>query len=1173
MRLRRIKLAGFKSFVDPTTINLPPGIIGVVGPNGCGKSNIIDAVRWVMGEISARHLRGDSMADVVFNGSTSRRPVGQASVELVFDNADGRLGGPYASYSEIAIRRQVVRDGQSSYYLNGARCRRRDVVGIFLGTGLGPRSYAIIEQGMISRLIEARPDELREFLEEAAGISKYKERRRETETRLRHAQQNLERLDDVRAELEKQLASLKRQADTAEKYKRLKQEQRHADAMLLVLRWRALDQQASSLAHDLRAEENRFEATVAEQRALDAELEEVRSAQASTTEEFNAVYRQVSDTRAAIARREENIAHQKGRQRELSQNLQTEESLLREALGHLRVDEDRTRVIAESLQQIEPHLENLESLAARAKAKHAEHEQTVRQWQLEWERLSEQVADRMQKAQGRRTQIEHVEERLVEAHKRIRGLEGEYASLHPEMIEDSIGTSEARLLDRVQALTQVQKTALRKQLAIRDWRDRMSEVSSALHAARESLQENRGRLASLSALQQEALGKKPGGGMQWLERRGFSERPRLAERLQAAPGWERALEIVLGPYLEAVCVVGQGGFQGELAQLKEGALSLFDQALERQSKAGNDGRRWCKLAEKVVAPWSLDDVLDRVYVADCLDDALQRRPSLGIGESMVTPAGEWVGGTWVRVVRGKNGVDGVLAREREIRALSERADELDQEVADWTTELAAAQRALAALEQDYSALQTDLAAIHREQATLVSKIESERKERDRVQTRLRAIANELDELRTRAARDEEQLRAGRVALQRITDELAALHQQRDELQTRKKEQLPLIERARERWQQQQDDAYGARLRAASLRTELNSLEQGRMRNQAQVTRLQGRCDELSQALADADAPLRESTAALDESLATQGILEGRLVHARELMERAETSAQALEQQRQTLEGRLQRTRAALEQRRMAFQESRVRRDTVAEQVIAAGNDLTTMIAELPKDATEEVWSATRDALVRRIERLGSINLAAIDELQQLAERGRYLDAQHTDLVQALTTLKDAIQKIDRETRSRFQNTFERVNSHFSDLFGRLFGGGHAYLEMMGGDVLDTGVSIMARPPGKRNSTIHLLSGGEKALTAVALVFAIFELNPAPFCLLDEVDAPLDDANVGRFCDLVKEMSERLQLLIVTHNKTSMETSQHLVGVTMKEPGVSRLVAVDVEEAVRLAAIG
>ncbi|MFZ0254735.1 MAG: chromosome segregation protein SMC [Gammaproteobacteria bacterium] len=1172
MRLRRIKLAGFKSFVDPTHINLPPGIIGIVGPNGCGKSNVIDAVRWVMGEISARHLRGDSMADVVFNGSTSRRPVGQASVELVFDNSDGRLGGEYATYAEIALRRQVVRDGQSSYYLNGTRCRRRDVVGIFLGTGLGPRSYAIIEQGMISRLIEARPEELREFLEEAAGISKYKERRRETETRLRHCRQNLERLNDVRAELEKQLTNLKRQAAVAEKYKRLRQEQRQADAVLLVLRWRALAEEATRQAEDLRAEENGFEAMVAEQRAIEAELEQMRSAQISTTDEFNAAYRQVLDAGAEIARREENIAHQKTRRKELSQSLHSEEALLSEALTHLHSDEGRMRAIGESLQEIEPQLENLESLAARAKAEHAEQEQTVRRWQVAWERLSEQVADSMQKAHVQRTQIEHVEERLLEVHKRVHRLEEERASLHPETLEDSIRALHARLGDRAQALMQVKKTAARQQTAIRDLRERMSEVSLALHAAQARLQESRGRLASLSVLQQEALGKKPGEVMQWLEERALSELPRLAERLQAAPGWERALEIALGPHLEAVCVVGQERFQGDLAQLKEGALTLFDSALTQESNADGHGQSWCKLVEKIAAPWPLDDVLDGIYVADCLEDAFQRRASLGPGESMVTPAGEWVGGSWVRVVRGKDGADGILAREQEIRGLMAGSAELDQEVNDWSAELAAAQRALAALEQEYAALQTELAETHREQATLASKLESERKELDRTRARLQAIVDELDELRMRTVSDAEQLRSGRLSLQSMTDALEALHHERDALETRRKEQLPLIEKARERWQQQQDDAYGARLRAASLRTELKSLEQGRLRNQEQVTRLQARYEELSQTLADTEAPLQESATEIDQWLATQRRLDEHLGQAREQMERSEARVQELEQQRQTLEGRLQTTRAALEQRRMTFQEVRVRGDTVAEQVAAAGYDLAAMITELPKDATEDVWSANRDALARRIERLGSINLAAIDELEQQSERGRYLDAQHADLVEALTTLQDAIHKIDQESRTRFEDTFERVNSHFSALFERLFGGGHAYLEMTGSDVLDTGVSIMARPPGKRNSTIHLLSGGEKALTAVALVFAIFELNPAPFCLLDEVDAPLDDANVGRFCDLVKEMSERLQLLIVTHNKTSMETSEHLVGVTMKEPGVSRLVAVDVEEAVRLAAM-
>lgn len=1172
MRLRRIKVAGFKSFVDPTTITLPPGIIGIVGPNGCGKSNVIDAVRWVMGEISAKHLRGDSMADVVFNGSTSRKLVGQASVELIFDNSDGRLGGQYAAYGEIAVRRQVVRDGPSSYYLNGTRCRRRDVVSIFLGTGLGPRSYAIIEQGMISRLIEARPEELREFLEEAAGISKYKERRRETETRLRHCQENLDRLNDLRGELDKQLASLKRQVTIAEKYRGLKQEQRHMETALLVLRWRALEEAAMRQAAELQAQENSCQAALAEKRRLENSLEKARVRQAQTTEAFNVSYRQVVDIGSEIARCEENIAHLKARRYELSESFRSEEALLAEVQDHVGSQQQRLEDIAQNLRQLEPELAGCEASAAQTKNELAEHEQVVQGQQAEWERVSAQLAEATRNVHVQRTQIEHIEQRLMGARKRLGRLQEERAMLHPDALQEEIDALQDQLADRIQVLAGRRKLLDQKQLGMRDLRERAREVSLALHAARGELQEARGQLSSLRALQQEALGKRPGAVLGWLEANNLADLPRLAEKLEVVPGWERALETALGSYLEAICVVDLDALDVQLEDLTEGALTLLEANPARELRSSVDSRSWCQLVEKLQAPWMLGDVLEGIYVAESLAEALRRRPALRTGESMVTRTGEWVGPSWVQVQRSSDGTGGVLGREQEMRELFARCATLEEEVDGWEVDLEATQQQLGDLEADYARLQTALAEEHRQQVTFESKLVAQRNELEQAQIRQQAIASELKELQEQAASDEEQLHATQLQLQDTSDRLESLRHQHDELTGRREDQLPLLAEVRHRWQQQQDGAYRVRVQVESLRTELKSLEQVCLRDREQADRLQSRCEALRQALAESEQPLREFETGLEARLLRKQTLDEHLGRVRQDMAEAETDVQQLESERAAVEQQLHAERAALEPLQMGFQETRVRRDTVAEQIAAAGSDLAALHAELPRDASEEVWSEKRDRLTRSIERLGPINLAAIDEWEQQAERKGYLDAQHADLVEALTTLKEAIRKIDHETKTRFQDTFDRVNARFGALFGRLFGGGHAYLEMTGGDVLDTGISIMARPPGKRNSTIHLLSGGEKALTAVAVVFAVFELNPAPFCLLDEVDAPLDDANVGRFCELVKEMSERLQLVVVTHNKTTMETSQHLIGVTMKEPGVSRLVAVDVEEAVRLAAM-
>ena len=1170
MRLRKINLAGFKSFVDPTTIAFPGELTGIVGPNGCGKSNVIDAVRWVMGEMSAKHLRGDSMADVVFNGSNTRKPVGHASVELVFDNSDGRVGGRYANYSEIALKRQVGREGKSAYSLNGTRCRRRDITDLFLGTGLGPHSYAIIEQGMISRLIEAKPDELREFIEEAAGVSKYKERRRETENRIRHTQENLGRLNDLREEVEKQLHHLKRQANAAERFKKLKQEERLVRGELLALRWRELEAQASQDDLRLVQQETALEGAIAEQRGIEVQLEKQRAAQSAATDAFNDVYRSVLDAGAEIARTEEEIQHLRNGREQLKDDLEREGHVLRESREHLAKDEQACATLSAAVREQEPELRHLEDQIGQARDAFELSEQGMHEWQTEWEAFSHEAAEPARKAQGERTRIQHLEQSVRQLAQQIARLEHELTGLESNRLQDAIARLQADLADMKSMQSGAQDALERSQSSIRQQREHANGIASELHSTRERVQEARGQLASLRALQDDALGKSPGVVMEWLHARGLDSLPRLAQQLDVDSGWELAVESVLGHFIEAVCVTDMNTLTHELDNLEEGALTLLDTSIPDATPDGNH-RIAPMLQDRVRVPWSLGSLLDGIYVADSLQEALVLHERCGPRESVVTRSGNWVGRNWVRTARGPEGQSGVLARERQIKGLADEHQQHENTIDDLERSLTQARSDLANTEAEFTRLQSEMTEHHDDYATLHARLEQKRAELKQTQSRASDVRTALTELRTRYEAEEREVAAARHRLQGLLEEMERLEDERHEWARTRDAHRSRLESSRSRWQALRDDAYEVGVRVESMRTQLGALEQSRTRMREQVARMEARCQELSESLTQAAAPIRECEAALEVRLTRHGHLQSELEVARTRVEELDTDLQELDKTRHEREQQVNAERELLEQLRLQSREIHTRSQSLEEQVADSGHELQALLEGLAEDAFEDAWIERLEGIERRVSRLGPINLAAIDEFTEQQKRKEYLDAQYEDLSEALETLQSAIQKIDKETRTRFKQTFDQINAGFGAVFPRLFGGGNGYLELTGTDLLSTGIAVMARPPGKRISNIHLLSGGEKALTAVALVFAIFELNPAPFCLLDEVDAPLDDANVGRFCGLVQEMVSRVQLIVVTHNKTTMEIAQQLVGVTMNEPGVSRLVAVDMDAAVQMVA--
>jgi chromosome segregation protein len=1167
MRLEKIKLAGFKSFVDPTSVPIPSNLVGIVGPNGCGKSNVIDAVRWVMGESSAKMLRGESMADVIFNGSTARKPVGAATIELMFDNSEGRAGGQYAQYNQISVKRQVSRDGQSLYYLNSVRCRRRDITDLFLGTGLGPRSYSIIEQGMISRLIEAKPEDLRAFLEEAAGISKYKERRRETENRIRHTRENLERLTDLRDEVAKQLQHLQRQAATAEKYQLLKQEERQTKAELLALRWRALDQDLQQRERNIAELQNHLEAALAEQRKLESVIEEDREKHTEANDLFNEVQGRFYSIGAEISGLEQAIQFARDTQRQQQQDLEQVEQAYQESEAHRAQDEDRLSELNQNLQTEEPLLMAAREEEQRLSEALNEAEQAMQNWQAEWEQFNQQAAEPAQMAQVERTRINHLEQQGSNLERRLQRFDEELSRLDDSRLLSEIAELEGEESEQKTEVEQLQSQLTERVEQIGQQRDLNTQDANQLDHARAELQANKGRLASLEALQQAALGESESEITQWLDDAQLKMAQRLAQQIKVTPRWQQAAEIVLGYSLQAVCVESLEPLQAHLPQLQKGTLSLWEERSVNSEPSHPDA-----LSTQIEAPWHLHDLLSGVRMVDDLESALHRRHSLNSGESLITPDGVWIGRNWLRITRESDERAGVLGREEELRTLKETLEVQQQQVSALAEHLEQGRERLKHLEQEREQSQNQYNQLNRALSEIRANLSSKRTRADHLRQRREQLQQEQKEIAEQIETDHMLMEETRQRLHTALEEIETLGSRREALVKRRDELRSEVMEAKERLNQQRTATHQRELQVESMRTVQTSLTQNLERARGQLSQLSQRRDELKKALEGAEAPLQQQLQDLNVKLEARTRVEQELNQVRQGLEDVDGRLREEEQRRHQAEQRVQERRDKFNQAQLQSQEVAVRRNTLQEQLNEAGLNSDDLFKTMPEDAHEPVWQQKVETLAKRIQRLGPINLAAIDEYQEQSERLKYLEEQHTDITKSLETLENAIRKIDRETRTRFKETFDKVNSGIKDLFPRLFGGGHAYLELTGEDLLDTGVTVMARPPGKRNASIHLLSGGEKALTAVALVFSIFQLNPAPFCMLDEVDAPLDDANVGRFCDMVKSMSDQVQFIFITHNKITMEIANQLSGVTMHEPGVSRLVTVDVEEAAQLAAL-
>ncbi|MEM8513827.1 chromosome segregation protein [Massilia sp. MP_M2] len=1169
MRLSSIKLSGFKSFVDPTNFQVPGQLVGVVGPNGCGKSNIIDAVRWVLGESKASELRGESMQDVIFNGSTHRKPAGRSSVELVFDNSAGKAAGQWGQYAEIAVKRTLTRDGTSTYYINGQPVRRRDIQDIFLGTGLGPRAYAIIGQGMISRIIESRPEELRVFLEEAAGVSKYKERRRETENRLSDTRENLLRVEDILRELNANLEKLEAQAAVALRFHQMQSDQEEKQKLLWLLRKNDANAEQVRFFREIEDAQTGLEAQTAQLRGVELDLEHLRQAHFAAGDRLHTAQGALYSVNAEIGSLEAQIKF-----------VVESRTRLQNQIATLSVQRDgwSTQAAEHREGQEEAELQ-LEELAARAEGAQIAvevHGERLPELEAAW-RAGQDAAN------AARARIMAVQQRIELAAAHGRNAGGILANLvvrreRLQQERNALNLPDSATLDNLRLQLEEQQLALEEQtLTLDEATARQDTVEAERRQANGDVQResaaNAQLEARLTALRQMQDRVQTKGKVQpWLQKHALAELPRLWQQLDVEAGWETALEAVLRERAGALDVSDLDAAKAFFNDPPPARLALYAPqpggardsvptgltpfaSLLRINDAGVRG--------------VLDDWLHGVYIAQDASEAFDARARLPHGASFVTRQGHVITRSSVRFHAPDAEQDGMLARQHEIdntdkqvRAQALLADEAraraaraDAAVLDLARRMQDARARVASLQREVHALQIDVLK--------QSEIEA------RFNQRSRQIAADLTEI---AAQEAEQRQAQLEAEQTSEElemQLAELQEASEDDQAAFQDQEQALARAREHLRDLERGAQEAQFAERAQRSRIDELRRT-------IATAATQAEQVGASLAQARLELE----ALESGSAHEGLqvlLDGRttqeaaLSAARHELDQVAQQLRTAEESRMQTERSLQPQRDRITELQLKEQAARLNQEQFAEALAATGADEAELQAKLAPDLKPQYLQGEVTRLTNAIAGLGAVNLAAVDELAQASERKHFLDSQNADLSEAIATLEDAIGRIDRETRDLLQDTFERVNGHFSELFPILFGGGNARLVMTGDEILDAGVQVMAQPPGKKNATIHLLSGGEKALTATALVFSMFRLNPAPFCLLDEVDAPLDDANTERFCRMVKRMSEHTQFLFISHNKIAMEMASQLIGVTMQEQGVSRIVAVDMEAAADLVA--
>ena len=1154
--------------MDPTTIPTPGNLVGIVGPNGCGKSNVIDAVRWVMGESSAKHLRGESMADVIFNGSSTRKPVGMASVELVFDNSEGKAPGEFSKYPQISIKRQVARDGQSTYILNGSRCRRKDITDLFLGTGLGSRSYAIIEQGTISRLIEAKPHELRELIEEAAGISKYKERRHETELRMGHTIENLDRLIDLREEVGKQLETLRRQAKKAEKYSALKQDERNAREQLLGARWKKYDNQLQVQKQSLNELEKQFRLLTETGQEIKENLENTRSEHESIVESLSEEQGKFYSLSSEISRVSQSLKHAL----ETQQNLEAEEARVINEKHNTEADLESDRLQLELLgsekNELKQILVQFETERSELQAKRDNVLEDLHAIRIVEKRTSEELRSLTHRGELQEAEARQVEQASNEIAQRSERLEEELNELAKTDEPDSL----LEMMQEEAALIEQQSDLLlelaQNNATIKDNRERLISLRVQADKQGSDLHSTIGTMRSLETLQQHALGQDNSNLANWVAQNGLEVTDNIAKHLAVQPGWETAVEFALGDRIRSLCVENLKDFLAEVEAIKGEAVALFETVNRSEEKDVPENH----LMSKVESPWDLTSLIGNIYCSANLMEAERLRNKLSDQESIITPNGLWIGSNWLISFRTEQGNEGVIQRERKIRELNDTRDCLLQLIEETDTQQSHLDLIVKSSEASRERLQSDERALTERLGLVRSEIAANKGRNEQIRKRITQIKSDQEDLAQRLGEFCNHQDEIKDNLLEVAEGMAHLQ---DQLQSIREKESDLALRL-------SDLDYLLKLRneeIAKLHSRLESIISSEALTAKHMERTKALYDQslqklnsIKQRFSQTHIPDEDNQTLLDDLTSRKLETEIRLEKLRTRDDSLKSDIRVATENTMRNDRDLDAIKTQLEQIRVELTANEVRKQSLIEQFSELEIDQDSIGDNLPTEIDESVCQRLLLTLTEEIARLGAVNLMALEECGTQEERLNFLDQQTKDLNDSLATLKEAIERIDKECRSRFKETFDSINAGLQRMFPKLFGGGQAHLELTDNQILEAGVTVMARPPGKRNSSIHLLSGGEKALTAAALVFAIFELNPAPFCLLDEVDAPLDDANVGRFSQLVKEMSERVQFLFISHNKATMEIAEHLAGVTMKEPGVSRIVTVDIDAAVELSAI-
>ncbi len=1168
MRLTSVKLSGFKSFVDPTQIAVPGQLVGVVGPNGCGKSNVIDAVRWVLGESSAKQLRGEHMHDVIFNGSADRKPVGRASVELVFDNTLGRVGGAWGQYAEISVKRVLSRDGDSSYYINGQHVRRRDVQDIFLGTGLGPRAYSIIEQGMISRVITSKPEELRVFLEEAAGVSKYRERRRETELRLEDTRENLARVGDIRAELDTQLEHLAQQAEVAARYQDLQAQLALNHNLLAYTRLREAEQARARHANEVQKVQVALEAETARLRESERALEELRSRHYEETDQLSSLQGALYAANGEVQSLEREIAFLGENRRRMGAQLESLAAEMAQVERRIAEAHDDRGHWEGEIESARAAIEARESelAAAREGLPAAE---TARAGAAAAVRAAAAEMSAAEQAQGvEETRESHSLKVLSQLEARKNRLKQENMGLvFPE--PDRLEALAARREQAGEALARLEEAqhALEERLPALE-----AERSASLQALQERTREAAQLEAALEALlSQQAKLDHNERLSEWTKSHALDRAERLWQAMHVEAGWDDAVEAALGVRLNAARLADEEGLAALLRDAPPGPFAVFvERAAPEAAAPGTHLRPLSSVvtSERPGVGAYLRDALAGVFILPEGEDGLALARVLPPGGLLVSKAGHLFGRHGVVFHGAQSELHGVLQRQREIESLQARQpaaaaarQAVESRRAELESQRAASRDESRRVREELARAGESRHALEVEHLKLAQSTEQAERRREAIRAELADIEQEEDRERLEMQEAQHALETGAQRIEEIVQRLQALEEA-------DRAAAGALEAARAAISAAERAVQEAGFHERSCREKVESQGRLAVTMGERLAALATTRDAVSAELGRLEeGGVRER---LQDALAVKAERERALADARAGLEHLTDELRSLEEGRLAAEQALEPLRTRIVELRLKEQEAATHAEQYALQIQEAGVTREELADKLEKRVRSAGMQAEIARLTEEIAALGPVNLAALSELGAARSRKEFLDAQATDLAQAVETLEAAIKRIDRETRELLQGTFDTVNANFQEMFPALFGGGQASLKLTGEEILDAGLQVFAQPPGKKNASIQLLSGGEKALTAIALVFSLFRLNPAPFCLLDEVDAPLDDPNTERFCDLVKQMSAQTQFLFITHNKITMEMGQQLIGVTMQEPGVSRIVEVDIEAAMEFA---